>query len=275
MDTIQFEITDIRAIKDSAIKSCEVAMLFNGQPIPDGLFNAAEVIAASHFNIAEFDLFTCTCGVPGCAGYHSRVKQAKENGVVSWEIPEEYRTDKQEYLFDSEQFSEAFKSLFSRLEELERDKIYVSSNFRSVIDDEDIDPVSIRKGVDWLMDQFQADENLNVTLKNFKPDLYGKEFFVRYGDEVCRFKTDLHYLVCGIMNQYPRAAKDNFYLAKAKLAAKAVDNLIAGDNLLFKKIVSRGYKNNGLSAFNFIDRYIYSIKEEAFDIDKIGLIVAD
>ncbi len=37
----------------------------------------------------EFDLFTCSCGVPGCAGIHTACRLSAQTGQVIWELPEQ------------------------------------------------------------------------------------------------------------------------------------------------------------------------------------------
>lgn len=272
MDTIKFEVTNIAEIKNTDIKQCDVALFFNDLPIR-GLLNANEAIAASRFNVAEFDLFTCSCGVPGCAGYQEPVKQTKESGLAIWKFPECYKTDKNEYRFDHQQFTSAFDGLFSKLESLESDNIYAASNIDLMGDDDREEAVStsIRKGVDRLTGRFQADEDLHVALKGH--NLYGKEFRVGYGDQMCQYSIDLADLVCAVMNMYPYTNEENTYLETAKTTAQAIERLINGDRELFNKVVALGYRENGLTAYDFIDRYVHDIAEEVFDINQIMLLV--
>lgn len=67
----------------------EVVPLIDGALLPDpgGLFDAIDLLLYGVGN-AETDLYTCSCGCAGCAGFHEEVQLRHLNDVMAWEFPE-------------------------------------------------------------------------------------------------------------------------------------------------------------------------------------------
>ena len=89
MDKIRLQISEIDTLEKTSYKSYEVEIFLNEKTLGSSLFNAAEVLSAIKFDFTEFDLFTCSCVVPGCAGYHSPLTQQKTKNIVKWTFPSE------------------------------------------------------------------------------------------------------------------------------------------------------------------------------------------
>lgn len=64
----------------------EVHPVIDGVPFTVGSFDAATVIALG-LREYEFDLFTCSCGVAGCAGFNDPVHLTLTDTLVRWHIP--------------------------------------------------------------------------------------------------------------------------------------------------------------------------------------------
>lgn len=71
----------------------EVTPLLDGVPLMKGdVFDAVDLLLYGVGN-AETDLYTCSCGVAGCAGFHEEVRLCEGAATMAWEFPEEpYRT---------------------------------------------------------------------------------------------------------------------------------------------------------------------------------------
>lgn len=96
--TLTFSITVVETEDDEGRKVpvAEVTPLVNGKPVlphsNSRPFDALAVLQRRD-DRGEFDLYTCSCGVAGCAGIFEPVRLLSENGDVTWALPEEpYRT---------------------------------------------------------------------------------------------------------------------------------------------------------------------------------------
>src|ERR1700712_3765250 len=100
MDNIKFEITEVK--KCGNLNQYDVIVILNDVPLIHRIFNGGSVVPLSAYDSGEFDLFTCGCGVPGCAGFHAEVIQNKTETTVKWQFPsgDSYSVEKLEYEFD-------------------------------------------------------------------------------------------------------------------------------------------------------------------------------
>jgi hypothetical protein len=70
----------------------DVTPLLDGVPLMKGVFDAVDLLLHGVGN-ADTDLYTCSCGVAGCAGFHYEVALREGADFMAWEFPEEpYRT---------------------------------------------------------------------------------------------------------------------------------------------------------------------------------------
>ena len=130
MDIITFTLSTPKQIIHFDIKSFDIQCFLNYKSLGVNIFNAAEVLSANKYNNVGFDLFTCSCGVAGCAGYFNQIKQHKTTENVQWRFPDDddmYAVDKQTYTFDRKQFDTEFKNLLECFITLEKRKIYHES----------------------------------------------------------------------------------------------------------------------------------------------------
>lgn len=107
-----------------------VRLLINGlEPVTSGSgrpFNARDVLLYGRW-ADDLELYTCSCGVPGCAGIHDAVRVTRTESQVLWALPlSTYRKllngadalDENEYAlftFDRTQYEAALESLEGEL----------------------------------------------------------------------------------------------------------------------------------------------------------------
>lgn len=66
--------------------SVEVAMLIDGTNLYNGLLDVSGFLFAGHLNGVSYDLYTCSCGDSGCAGFHVPLEQTRDAHTVRWSI---------------------------------------------------------------------------------------------------------------------------------------------------------------------------------------------
>lgn len=107
----------------------DVTPVLDGIPVPNiGVFDAVDMLLYGASD-AETDLYTCSCGNAGCAGFHEEVRLRAGPDTMAWEFPEEpYRASLDPAIipagaplrvtFDKAQYTQALAALESDLEKL-------------------------------------------------------------------------------------------------------------------------------------------------------------
>lgn len=110
----------------------DVTPVLDGTPFPNiGVFDAIDMLLYRASD-AETDLYTCSCGNAGCAGFHDYVQLRAGQDTMAWEFPEEpYRKLLDTAIFPAEaplhvtfdkvQYTQALAVLESELEKLFKD----------------------------------------------------------------------------------------------------------------------------------------------------------
>lgn len=254
MDQIKLEITEIQSYEKSILKGYDVAVFFNGIKLKHTIFNGCEVVPASRYDFANFDLFTCSCGVAGCAGFHTAVIQEKTSETVKWIFPNDnsYSVDKIEFEFNRPQFEQEFEKLRTKMLELEKNNMHLVTCIRDESDYAGSDvgenrfEVQNRLGetFNWYADRYEARQNFNTMLKEKFSNIYQKVFRFKYEGKVEDGSFDLSYLVCRSLNQWPEKKKEKAYLKKAKAAGKAIEKALCEKNYMsFMKMVHKSYES--------------------------------
>lgn len=263
-------------IESSSLKGFAIDVYLNDKRLAHSIFNAEQVIPASSFNFAEFDLCTCSCGVPGCAGFHYQVVQNKTEKTVVWTFPEtdDYKTDKKIYQFESKSFTQEFEVLMKNILKLESEGVYYETviNAQSIEDqDEPVSNVeSIAKSINWYKEDFQAIEDQHSMLLNEFPEMFSQNFYFVYKGEQSKHEFTLKSLIGKILNQYPYKVSA-FYLAKCKLTVRAINEALAGNNALFYNLAKRGYIHCDPNAYTMVEWSFDNLKEEGFDLNKLSI----
>jgi hypothetical protein len=119
---VEFKIVE-RECAEGLSPEFNVEVCLNGRPLRgDGeLFNF-NVIACFHAVCEDIDLYTCSCGVPGCAGYNCDVEHVIEGSSVRWTFdgrdggPFAALVQK-EYVFDKREFFKAIDKLMVEIKD--------------------------------------------------------------------------------------------------------------------------------------------------------------
>jgi hypothetical protein len=289
MDKINFELTEVTPIKNTNLKDYDVRVVLNGTALGHVIFNTDTVVPAARFNFAEFDLFTCGCGVPGCAGFHTSVIQKKTDNSVKWTFPTDksYNVEKLEYEFDRIEFEHTVESLRTKMLELEKDNIYPIS---SVSDDSSYGDntacevrSSLTESFQWQEDHYNAKQKFEAMLQEKFPTYLNKAFAFKYDGKISKETLDFEYLVCRTINEWPSREKLAAYLKKAEASGNAIVEMLSTQNYKpLAKMVYSAYKQfaNSKAEDNHTvvmwDTFNYQLEEisqkEKFDLSKLKLV---
>jgi hypothetical protein len=287
MDKINFNITEIKPIEKSNLKQYDVNVVLNGNLLRHVIFNADEVVPAGRFNFAEFDLFTCGCGDPYCAGFHTSVIQKKIGNSVKWTFPTDksYKVEKLEYEFDRIEFENSIESLRTKMLELEKDSAYPCASIDSSYGEDTTCEVrsSLTETFQWQEEHYVAKQKFETMLQEKFNDYLNKSFIFEYEGKTSKENLDFEYLVCRAINQWPPREKLGAYLKKAEASGNAIVEMLSTQNYKpLAKMVYSAYKQfanskeeNNHTAVMW-DTFDYQLGEvtqkETFDLSKLKLI---
>lgn len=282
MDKIKFNFSEPSLIEGTNLKRYDIKVMLNNKQLPHSIFNAAEAVSVSDFKSVEFDLFTCSCGVAGCAGFQDYVLHKRSEQCVTWTFPKEdyYKTDKKVYTFKQDQFDEEFKALKDKMLSLEKEGVYhetMLSDEREFEQDESkilMTAASLQESLDWWNNLRTADANFDEYIYTNFPKELQKKFSWVYDGEISKEVYDFGEIVKKLLNEYPRNAKEPRYLKKVKKSGTALVDFLNGNNERFKSIVSQSYSANGLTPYcvvEFAFRNNPSVTEDNFNIEKLSL----
>lgn len=294
MDKIELTLTEIVQCERSILKQYDITVSLNDKVLNHNLFNSDEVIPGSRFNSIEFDLFTCECGEPACAGYYTKVIQNKTKNTVKWTFPEDesYKVDKLEFEFDLINFEEHFELIRKEMLALEKQNIHIVSSIRDIrdyINDENVaeDHFEVKETLkttfDFYEGVYEAREILDKALKENLPNYYKKSLVFNNNGKNSEHILSIKYLVCKMLNKFP-TKKDDEYIKTVNVACDAIEEMLSKkDSLPFIKIIDDSYskftnnKMKGNYQESFWDAFQYSMDDittkEEFNLDNIILVV--
>lgn len=152
------EVKDLKLESDQQesldFKQAFVVFEIDGKPLNKvgQEFDFAEIIASSFFG-HDFYLFTCSCGVPGCANYHNPVELAiiEDQNLVYWTFPQEpgYKELEGEvYKFDLKAYLQLIESLQTQLIALNEKGVHVfSPEYTDCEDPPGLELLSLEKSI--------------------------------------------------------------------------------------------------------------------------------
>lgn len=261
MDTIRFKIN--KKANEKYRKFYDVVLFLNNKQVPLNTFNIAYVLGAYRCNYAKFFPFTCTCGIPECAGFDEEVKQFRKQHTVKWIFPnlEDYKVDKLVYKFDSKQFDlqlDILKYLVTNLHK--KGKLSVA-----YLGDLDIQHTLNTAGeINWNKKRFKkASKSYENLLTNF-PEYINNSYYYKYEEQVsCEYDfQDLVYMLIGEQPEYAEE-EFNMFLLLCRVGAKAIVQFLSDDKLLFNSI----FENKKLSDL------CYKLNDvDNFDLTKLELV---
>lgn len=129
------------------LPTVEVGLVLNGQPLADGLVDVASLIGCATLPLSRFDLYTCGCGIAGCAGFHDPLVQRRQGSTVSWATEDQKLStvlglaDGRTLTFDAGAFDAAITTLYRDLLAFEQDGFVAASELpEAYLDTEDATP---------------------------------------------------------------------------------------------------------------------------------------
>ena len=258
MSQIDFEIIK----KDD--KFFDVAVKINNEFLESSVCNVWAMVAAGLVGFAEFDLFTCTCGVSGCAGYHDPVKQSKTENNVMWLFSEDYKIQEKFHAFERKDFEEKIINL----------KKEVFTLYKAGY--EDMSSYDYPSDEGWVEKEFEKHFNDHVQHLLFKEKfqkICKKEMpfinglIIGYGD----YKSEIispEGLVKMILNGgFYKTEESMFFWGKVLKICEAINLWVFnGDGSQIEYWDKRSYRsvNEGLDfdiKLNFVDRLYFQNKK--------------
>lgn len=286
LDTISFKLNSPQGIPDTnpPLNSFGISLVLNNETF-NYLLNLSEVVAMHSFKFAEFNLFTCSCGVPECAGYQDYVEHTREDSFVFWKFPaiDAYSEFKAQYQFDSKSFDNAIETLLSNVILLEEDNIFhetrLDSDFIDTGEDSYIETTCatpIMSSVEYLIPVFKAEQEFNNLVTDTCPSLAPSLFNWEYkGELIDSHPIPLKHLIGNVLNQFPDAGNPSSsrFLSKVRIAIRAIETAVySGDHSRLHRLVSRCYRKNGLSPADLIFWRNNIPEKELFDLSKVKLV---
>lgn len=291
MDKIRFEVIDAQ-LENNNLKTYNVEIFLNGKALKDKMFNTCEVLAASSRENVTFDLLTCECGYPACAGFNKPVIQTKTAETIKWTFPDDgsYDVQKKEFEFDQSEFNQQFSQLKSLLLKLEEQKNYLVDMLADTYEEVERYEVrsSIAQSLDCYEKTYQAKEKLNNMLNKNFPNLVGHKFNLVY-ENYSSAELTLNYLVCRMINQFPALNNSEDFESQLIQAGKAIEKIKESNYHDFYEVIHKGIgkfnakdKNDlNESVFYLVSGEIVNLTQEEynnfqlnFDIKKIILNIS-
>lgn len=127
MDDIKFKVQ-----KEKDGKFFNVLLFLNGEKLSNHIFNTFDILPLLNLTEEEFDLYTCTCGVPGCAGFHDPVLHKSNEKYVFWIFSDDYAVEKKLYMFNKKLFNKKLSELIDKVNELENNNIFSMCSYDSI-----------------------------------------------------------------------------------------------------------------------------------------------
>lgn len=287
MDQIKFVVEEPKVLEGVDFKRYDVSVYLNEKRLPHNLFNAVEVLSVYKYRFAEFDMFTCSCGVAGCAGFQTPVIHEVSNEIVTWTFPSgnDYKTEKKVYHFDKQQFNNAFIELNKEMLSLEKKKIIHDTLIRDESiylsleeDTEDVPKyeigMKIKEALKWYENRYEGVQEFKDLLNTKYPEWVKKDFYYTYEGKESKYTYKLSEIVCRLLNEYPKRPNEKKFLKNCEIAVEAILEMLSGNNKKFKELSYESYEKHDMSSHSLISWDI-DVSEEDFDFEKIGLVVKD
>lgn len=281
MDNIKIFIENPNNIQQK-YEVYDISVYLNDIKLPHNIFNLIEVLPIYKYNYVEFDLFTCSCGVAGCAGFQNPIIQNIKDNIVTWIFPDsnDYVTDKKIYNFELEQFKKVFSELFLEIIRLEnKNKYHATMIFDESLYKKKSNNIpffrasKIKKSIKHYEEKYSGEQNFHNMLINSYPDFFFKKLKFVYNGYCSKEYYNLETIVCRVINQYPKKTKELAFLKKCQVAADSIIKFINGDKKRLIKLAYNSYEKYDLNSNSIIYFDFPEVKEEDFTFDKLEIII--
>lgn len=260
MDKISFNVFE----QDNGF--FDVQVFLNEEKLPHSIFNLFQVLASSQVEMAEFDLFTCTCGVSGCAGFHTPIKQSKTKNHVQWLFSEDYKVPKLFYSFDRKEFESTFANLKQTVSEFYNKGLNSYSSYEYYTDDvyeKEDKRFTIDEQIQHFVEYYNAiSDGLKFCNQNMP---FVKDITLQYdGYSASCSSSDLAFM---ILNEWPTSNNVNkFFYGRLLKTCQAINQWIINHDI--NEVVyldNRSYNYEGheepKSRLNILSRFTFTKKE--------------
>lgn len=126
-------------------KTVEVTLLVDGQSPSGDLVDVLGFLYGGHLDGVSYDVYTCSCGNSGCAGFHAPIEQTRDAQSVRWLVEDDklaHLLGAQEVIFDAAAFDAACADLRTALLAYEAQGLH-AEDLAGAFHDEDDEPSPI------------------------------------------------------------------------------------------------------------------------------------
>lgn len=110
-----------------------VSAVIDGKVYKDHLLDVAGILFGGAATHCSFYLFTCECGVAGCAGFHTPLEHKRDGDKIIWKIEDEELASvlgSSEMTFDAYAYDAARRTLYDELLDFEERGVFVETFLR-------------------------------------------------------------------------------------------------------------------------------------------------
>jgi len=165
MDTLSFRCTP-----DAKGTAVLVEALINGASPTQNVLDIGGVLFGGALDTCAYDLYTCSCGHAGCAGFHEPLRQRRAGGTVEWLVEDEKLVrllGTTRLVFDAAQFDAARAALKAELEAFEQQGLSAEclvSSFAPEEGEEPEAPMTLQDLAGYQIPYFQEVAALNAAI---------------------------------------------------------------------------------------------------------------
>lgn len=213
-------------------------LIINGMDYSDQikpLLSVPEVLALAEAEYASFYLYTCSCGFPGCAGYFAPVQHEVKGDTVHWTFPNNSPYGQEGVkVFNKDEFCKVLTELKKAI--LQTKKTPQQN--------------ALKKEYAAYVQQYKAEKEIKNWLDSNFPSYKNKIIVWKVNGEQKPFSTyTLHDWIETAINQSligialgDSSCTQEWSLAKAKLAIKALEDYMQEKPELLMKLLKHTYK---------------------------------
>ena len=288
MDTIKLQISEDKP-KDNekSINTISVTMFLNNE-LMSSLVDITSLLGVYAVEKADFNLYTCSCGVPECGGFFELVKHEKDKNTITWTLPEEekevYTFSKKTFVFDKNLFQKEVNQFIDSVLEYEKKGFYLEQHLNEICpsylyeDDQDEEKIKeeqlkilkksnflhiIKKSKKYYLIQQKFHNTIN---KNFS-DYLDKKIYIKYANKQSDVEYNFGFLICRLLNEFPRVSVKNDYYFQVQLAGFELIKFFNKEDNFIKEILEKNYQNNGLKSNSFLPYDFFIDQDESTNND--------
>lgn len=273
--------------KTNVIKTFNVLVEIDGEVMCESDFGATAPVVASKFSEVEFDLYTCSCGIAGCAGYFDDIYQTRSDSHVTWKLrgktSEQFKTET--LVFDRNQFDEAFETLRKDIFDLETQGYHFVCVLDSFYDGESEshqrEPGVLKDYYEHALKWFREEAFQRSVVKATQPELFEKAFFYSYKDEKSSYEVPfadlVKYFICNwsrdpLGTKKRKAAAEDALQESCNALAHAIQT---GDNSKLEALVLRTNRGRNAKVSDVFSMTKYWESKEKVDWTQVRFIEAE